>query len=106
MGPKMEIWPIWPIWPPLVLNRVKWKTSNLKRKLEDDLKKIKMKMTSNFFFFFFSIPLKYRVKPFLGLAQLSKIFIIIYYLSVKILESLANPKISFGFAVVFHFERT
>ena len=25
---------------------------------------------------------------------------------IKILESLANPKISFGFEVVFHFEKT
>ena len=48
--------------------------------MEDDLKKIKMeddlkkKIKKNIF----SIPLKSRGKPFLGLAQLSKIFI--YYL--------------------------
>ena len=37
---------------------------DLKKKMEDDLKKIKN---------LFSIPLKSRGKPFLGLAQLSKI---------------------------------
>ena len=35
--------------------------------MEDDLKKIKN---------LFSIPLKFRGKPFLGLAQLSKIFLV------------------------------
>jgi hypothetical protein len=39
-----------------------------KIKMEDDLKKKKKKKT------LFSIPLKFSGKPFLGLAQLSKIF--------------------------------
>jgi hypothetical protein len=40
---------------------------DLKKKMEDDLKKTKKKL--------FSIPLKFRGNPFLGLAQLSKIFL-------------------------------
>ena len=42
--------------------------------MEDDLKKIKMKTTSKKNIFL--IPLKFRGKPFLGLAQLSKILFI------------------------------
>jgi hypothetical protein len=39
---------------------------DLKKQLEDDLKKQQQNL--------FSIPLKFKGKPFLGLAQLSKIF--------------------------------
>ena len=48
------------------------KTTLKKMKNEDDLKKKKI-----------SIPLKFRGKPFLGLAQLSKIFLYLNYIPIR-----------------------
>ena len=44
--------------------------------MEDDLKKRKEKKEDDLKKTLFSMPLKFRGKPFLGLAQLSKIFVV------------------------------
>ena len=47
------------------LKKMKTMEDDIKKEIKDDLKKLKN----------FLIPLKFRGKPFLGLAQLSKIFL-------------------------------
>jgi hypothetical protein len=62
--------------------KIKIQDDPLQKKVEDDLKKkdnLKKKT--------FSIPPKFRGKPFLGLAQLSKILYVFYYCELYICYS-------------------